>query len=57
VESPKRSKKEKKNDIVRKKATIQAEQQQISQQQRRNFEIRNEIKEKKSPTKECRFRS
>jgi hypothetical protein len=40
-------KKQKKNDILRNKATREAEQQQISQQQRRNLEIRTEIKEKK----------
>jgi hypothetical protein len=43
------------NDILRKKATKQAEQQQISQEHRKNFEIRNAIKEKKSPTKEWSY--
>jgi hypothetical protein len=40
-----------KNCILRKKATRQAEQQQISQQYKTYFEIRTEIKEKKSSTK------
>jgi hypothetical protein len=47
-----KKKQKEKNDILRKKATIQAEQQEIGQQHRRNFEIRTEIKEKRVPQKD-----
>jgi hypothetical protein len=45
-------KKQKRNNVLRKKATRQAEQQQISQQHKRHFEIRTEIKEKRVPQKD-----